>query len=200
MTLWYLARAAGLIALLAATASVVLGALASTGHGTDDRSRDRRVLRQLAHRSAAVVTVAMLGLHVVLVVTDSFVDLSVPGALVPFTAGYRGFALGLGTLAAYGLVAVAISGAARGRLAASARSARHWRALHASAYVVWLLSLGHGILAGTDTGRWWTWVLYAGSAAAVAGALVARLVVADRHESTSSLAAARRQLTTGGVR
>ncbi|KQW49357.1 hypothetical protein ASC77_11825 [Nocardioides sp. Root1257] len=200
MTLWYLARAAGLIAFLAATGSVVLGALASTGHRADDRSRDRRVLRQLAHRSAAVVTVAMLGLHVVLVVTDSFVDLSVPGALVPFTAGYRGFALGLGTLAAYSLAAVAVSGAARGRLAASARSARHWRALHASAYVVWLLSLGHGILAGTDTGRWWTWVLYAGCAAAVAGALVARLVVADRHESTSPLAAARRQLTTGGVR
>ena len=64
MTLWYLARAAGFAALFAATASVTLGALASGTRTHDAQSRDRRVLRQLAHRSAAVVTLAMLALHV----------------------------------------------------------------------------------------------------------------------------------------
>lgn len=200
MTLWYLARAAGFAVLLGATASVVLGALASSNRGTDARTRDRRVLRQLAHRSAAVVTVAMLGLHVALVVTDSYVNLSVPGALVPFTAGYRAFALGLGTLAAYGLAAVAITGAARGRLATSARSASRWRTVHASAYGVWLLAMGHGLLAGTDTGRWWTWTLYGACAAAVSSAVLVRLVSAEKYESTSTLATSRRQLTSGGIR
>jgi sulfoxide reductase heme-binding subunit YedZ len=199
MTLWYLARAAGFMALLAATASVTLGALASSRVADDVRGRDRRILRQLAHRSAAVVTLAMLALHVLLLVTDRFVDLTVPGVLVPFTAGYRGFALGLGTLAAYGLLVVALSGAARGRLAASAKAAQGWRVVHVSAYVAWLLSMAHGILAGTDTGRWWTWLLYAGCAATVSVAVVVRAVSGeDQHDS--ALSAARRKLTPGGIR
>ncbi len=97
----------------------------------DTRGRDRRVLRQLAHRSAAVVTLAMLSVHATLLVVDSYLDLSLPGALVPFTAGYRGFALGLGTLAAYALLVVALTGAARGRLAPSFVASRTWRAVHA---------------------------------------------------------------------
>jgi sulfoxide reductase heme-binding subunit YedZ len=199
MTLWYLARAAGFVALLAATTSVALGALASSRRADDVRGRDRRILRQLAHRSAAVVTLAMLALHVVLLVTDRYVDLTVPGVLVPFTAGYRGFALGLGTLAAYSLLVVAVSGAARGRLAASARAARAWRVVHMSAYVAWLLSMAHGILAGTDTGRWWAWSLYGGCAAVVFVAVVVRAGSAD-DQHDSALSAARRRLIPGGVR
>ncbi|MEP9361645.1 hypothetical protein ABLE68_01680 [Nocardioides sp. CN2-186] len=199
MTLWYLARAAGFAALVAATASVTLGALASSARTHDARSRDRRVLRQLAHRSAAVVTVAMLALHVTLLVLDRFVDVSLPGVLVPFTAGYRAVAVGLGSLATYGLLVVAISGAARGRLAASVRGARAWRAVHLTAYGVWALAMGHGVLAGTDTGSWWTWLLYGGCAVSVLAAVWVRFGAVDRHH-TAPLPTARRQLTSGGVR
>ncbi len=199
MTLWYLARAAGFAALLAATASVTLGALASGARARDAAGRDRRVLRQLAHRSAAIVTVAMLALHVVLIVLDSYVDVSLPGALVPFTAGYRGFALGLGTLATYALLVVALTGAARGRIASSAVGARAWRAVHLSAYGVWVLAMAHGLLAGTDTGTWWSWALYGGCAVSVLTAGWIRVGAADR-EDTAPLPTARRQLTSGGVR
>lgn len=197
--LWYLARAAGFAALLAATASVTLGALSSTGRPHDTRGRDRRVLRQLAHRSAAVVTLAMLSVHVTLLVADSYLDLSLPGALVPFTAGYLWFALGLGTLAAYGLLVVALTGAARGRLAPSFVASRTWRAVHLSAYGVWALAMGHGVLAGTDTGRWWSWALYGGSGLTVLVAGAVRLVAADEHH-TSPMPTARRQLASGGPR
>jgi len=199
MTLWYLARAAGFAALIAATASVSLGALASGSRRTDPRTRDRRVLRQLAHRSAAVVTVAMLALHVILLVLDRYVDVGVPGALVPFTAGYRGVALGLGTLATYALLVVAVTGAARGRIAGSAVGTRGWRAVHLSAYVVWTLAMAHGLLAGSDTGTWWSWVLYAGCALSVVGAVWIRVGTAD-IQHIAPLPTARRQLTSGGVR
>lgn len=141
----------------------------------------------------------MLAIHVVLLVVDSYVDLALPGVLIPFTAGYRGFALGLGTLAVYGLVVVALTGAARGRLAPSVRATRAWRWVHATAYVVWALSMGHGLLAGTDTGRWWTWVIYGGCALSVLVAGAVRIGALDREQG-AALPAARRQLTSGGVR
>jgi methionine sulfoxide reductase heme-binding subunit len=182
MTLWFLARAAGFTALLAATAAVCLGATASgSSPVTRFRHRESRLQLQLAHRSAAVVTLALLGLHAVLLILDSYVDISVPGALVPFTAGYGGFAVGLGTLAMYCLVVVALSGALRGRLAGSPGATRWWRPVHALAYAVWPLSIAHGLLVGSDTGTWWAWTLYGGSALAVAAAVWVRLNAEARH-------------------
>ncbi|MXG91818.1 ferric reductase [Nocardioides flavescens] len=170
MTLWFLARAAGFTAVVAASFAVGLGAL-----GSSSPVASRRVLTQLAHRSAAVLTLAFLALHVVLLVTDSHVDLSALGALVPFTAGWQPVALGLGTLAAYGFGVVSLTGALRGRLAASAGAARAWRGVHLSAYVAWVLAMGHGILAGTDTGAGWALALYAVCAAGVGAAVAVRL-------------------------
>ncbi|MEQ6901669.1 hypothetical protein, partial [Nocardioides sp. YIM 152588] len=150
MTLWYLARAAGFVALIAATLTVVLGAAGSSSRG------EGRVVAQLVHRSAAVLTLAMIGLHAVLLVTDHYVDVSVGGALVPFTAGYRALALGLGTLAVYGFVVLAVTGLLRGRMASSPAAARAWRGVHLTAYATWVLAMAHGVLAGTDTGSPWT--------------------------------------------
>ncbi|MEG9224910.1 ferric reductase [Aeromicrobium sp. Sec7.5] len=192
MTLWYLARAAGLVALIAFTASTVLGALASS------RSRprswaaiDRRFLTQMAHRSAAITGLLALLAHVGILVIDSYVDVSVTGAVVPFTAGFAPFALGLGTLATYAIVLAAVAGAARGRLAASARAARTWRTVHVAAYLGWTLSMGHGLLAGTDTGAMWSTAVYATCGIAVAVAVVIRLIGLDRA-ANQPLATARR--------
>jgi methionine sulfoxide reductase heme-binding subunit len=193
MTLWFLARAAGLMALLGATATVCLGATASgSSPATRVRRRGSRVVLQLAHRSAAVVTLGLLALHAVLLVLDRHVALSVPGALVPFTAGYRGVALGLGTLAVYCLAVVALSGAVRGRLAGSPRATRWWRPVHALAYAAWPLAMAHGLLAGTDTTTRWAWWLYAGCALAVVLAVWARLTAEEQH--VSGPLAVRRQM------
>lgn len=188
MTLWFIARAAGFVALLAASITVALGAAGTTGR------LDHRILAQLVHRSAAVMTLAMLGLHAVLLVLDQYVDVSVRGALVPFTAGYRGYALGLGTLAAYGFVVVAATGALRGRLAGSVRAARAWRGVHLSAYAAWVLAMGHGILAGTDTARGWALALYGASAFVVAAAVAGR-VAAGFRDRRAALPQARRLAT-----
>jgi methionine sulfoxide reductase heme-binding subunit len=193
MTLWFLARAAGFMALLAATATVCLGATASGSTPADRlRRRETRMVLQLAHRSAAVVTLALLALHAGLLVLDSHVAVSVPGALVPFTAGFRGAALGLGTIAMYCFVVAALTGALRGRLAGSARAARWWRPVHALAYAAWPLSIAHGLWAGTDSATWWAWCLYGGSTLAVLVAVWARLG-AEEHHAAGPLAVRRHE-------
>jgi sulfoxide reductase heme-binding subunit YedZ len=203
MTLWFLARAAGFVALLTATVTVTLGTLGSaarpSGGPVDRKHLDRRALAQLVHRSAAVLTMAMLALHGVLLVTDRFVSVSWAGALVPFTAGYRAVALGLGTLALYGFVVVALTGALRGRLIARATwAARTWRAVHVSAYAAWVLALGHGILAGTDTSQRWAQLLYGGSAALVGLAATTRAVALLRHRRSPLPEARRWALASAG--
>lgn len=188
MTLWFLARSAGFVALLAASLTVALGAAGSSSR------RDGRILAQLVHRSAAVVTLAMLGLHAALLVADHYVPVSVAGALVPFSARYRGFALGLGTLAAYTFGVVAATGALRGRLATSARAARAWRLVHVSAYAAWALSVGHGVLAGTDTVRGWALAVY-GVCVALVGVGVLARVIGGLRQRRAPLPAARRAAT-----
>lgn len=195
MTLWYLARAAGFVALLTASVTVALGALGSSSRN------DRRILAHLVHRSSAVLTLALLALHAVLLVADHYVDVSTTGALVPFTAGYRGVALGLGTLAVYGFVVVALSGALRVRLAGSVAAVRAWRGIHLTAYAAWGLAMLHGILAGTDTGLTWALALYLGCGALVSGAVAVRLTARAR-DRRHPLALARRHavVTSGGTR
>ena len=113
----------------------------------------------------------MLGLHVALLVTDSYVDVSLPGALVPFTAGYRAFALGLGTLAAYGLLVVAAD--RRGPRPARGLpprppgpGARCTSRRTPSGCSRWATACSPA----PTPARWWAWALYGGCALAVVAA------------------------------
>lgn len=182
MTIWLLARSTGFVALLAFTASTVLGALAAS-RTSESRIKhiDRRFLLQMAHRSAAVLGLAMLATHATLIILDSFVNVSISGALIPFTAGYRPFALAAGSLSVYAIAAVAVSGAFRGRLATSVAASRRWRWVHLSAYAGWGLAMAHGIFAGTDTGTGWATWIYVACGIAVAAAVAARLTSESRH-------------------
>ncbi|MBC7633565.1 hypothetical protein [Aeromicrobium sp.] len=194
MTLWYLARATGFVALIAFTASTALGALSAVSGGSGARALDNRYLRQMAHRSAAVTGLLMLAVHVTLLVLDVFVNVSLTGALIPFTAGYRPVALGLSSMAVYLFIVAAVSGAARGRLSTSARAARTWRRVHVAAYVGWALSMGHGLLAGSDTGALWSSALYVACGSAVVAAVAIRLHALGDHRANPLVSARTRAL------
>lgn len=201
MTLWFLARALGMVALLGFTASVCLGALASsTGRGRG--AHETRAVRQLAHRSVALVALGALVLHVGLLVLDTHVALSLSSVVVPFTSGFAPLAVGLGTLGVWAFVAAALSGLARGRLAGSRLSPVVWRAVHGAAYGGWALSMAHGVLAGTDTGRPWTTAVYAACGLAVAAAVSLRLLTRPRRTDAvaPTTVPAHRVLVRGGSR
>jgi sulfoxide reductase heme-binding subunit YedZ len=170
MTLWYLARAAGVMALVLFTVTASLGAL-----GAGSREPERRFWLQYVHRSAAVTGLILLLAHVVAVITDSYVSVSASVLVLPFSSGYRPFAVTVGVLAMYGLVLAAVVGAARGRLARSAAFTKRWRSIHIAASVGWLLSIGHSLLAGTDRGTPWMLAITLSCLAAVAISVALRM-------------------------
>jgi DMSO/TMAO reductase YedYZ heme-binding membrane subunit len=170
MNVWLTARGAGLSALILLTISTSLGALVSMRG-----KASLRYVAQYVHRVCAGFGIGVLALHVATIIADSYAHVGVSGALVPFTSGYRATAIGLGTIALYVFLAVAVLGFARGRMAASERGARRWRGVHALSYAAWGIAVVHGFTAGTDSSIGWVRLVYAGCVAAVAGALASRL-------------------------
>ena len=171
MTLWYTARGAGLAALVVLTLSTCLGAMTSV----KIRSVPIRVLTQYTHRAAAAVGLGLIVVHVGTLLADPKAGIGTYGALVPFASSYRPNAVALGSIAAYAFILVASLGAARGRLAASARGARVWRYVHTLAYCGWALAMLHSVNAGSDTALPWVRTLWVLCLLAVLGSVVVRL-------------------------
>ncbi len=121
------------------------------------------------HRFLAILTGSFLAVHVGGLLLDRVVPFGPVQVLVPFSASYRPFAIGLGVVAAELFVAVAITNALRSRL-----PHRLWRRAHYATLGVWLAASVHGVLAGTDRGEPWLLGLYVAAAGAVAAAAVAR--------------------------
>ncbi|MDH2427143.1 hypothetical protein [Sphaerisporangium sp. TRM90804] len=126
---------------------------------------------QALHRALAVVAVGSLIVHVNLQIMRGRV--SAMDAFLPF--GGAGFAVGLGTTAAYLLVLAAATGAFRGRFVGM-RWPWMWRALHVTAYLTWPVAIVHGLTAGRAAPDWVT-LCYAASLVAVGLALLVRLVL-----------------------
>lgn len=165
-SLWFTARGAGLSAMIVLSLAVALGALGSLRGA----SPGTRVVVQYLHRTAAVLGLGLIFVHVSTLILDSKAHVGLAGALIPFAAHYRPNAVALGSLATYAFLLVAAVGAARGRMASSPRGASTWRALHALAYPAWAIAVLHGMLAGTDRGQRWVVLLTIGC---VAGVLIA---------------------------
>ncbi|MCW2525995.1 MAG: hypothetical protein JWM76_855 [Pseudonocardiales bacterium] len=177
MTLWYLARAAGISALIALTVATTLGAL---GSGKTS-AFGRRVVVQYMHRAAAALGVLLIIGHVSALVLDSESGISLSAVAIPFTSSYQPFAVALGNIAAYLLVLVAVTGAARGRMTSSPGAVRAWRAIHLSSYGLWAIAVLHGFLAGSDADLLWVRALDVLMIAAVAVALTIRLRTHSTH-------------------
>jgi methionine sulfoxide reductase heme-binding subunit len=188
MTLWYLARAAGVMALVMFTVAASLGSL-----GAGSKHPEGRFWLQYVHRSAAITGLALLATHVAAVIADPYASVSTSVLIWPLGAGYRPFAMLLGVLALYGLVLAALVGAARGRLARFEGFTKRWRLIHIAASLGWLLSIGHSLLAGTDRGTPWMLAITIGCVLAVGTSVAVRMRRQADHVSTRlSLARARR--------
>jgi sulfoxide reductase heme-binding subunit YedZ len=154
------------------------------------------VLWQYVHRAAALSGVVLLLGHVVLLLLDSFANVGVLGALLPFASGYRPWQVTLGLASMYLIVTVSVTGLLRSKFAASERAARWWRAIHLSSYAAWAMSAWHFLVTGTDSGAWWARAVLFGGIAVVGSGVIARLVdgpaVAPRTQAPPASAQARR--------
>ena len=164
--LWGLNRGTGVVALVLLSVTTVLGVLALGGR---PGRRLPRFVTQAVHRNLALLGVVTVVVHVVTAVADEFVDIRWWQAVVPFTGAHERLWLGVGALALDLLLVVTVSSLLRTRL-----RPRVWRGLHASAYLLWLTSILHGIGMGSDL-RDRLWVVTVGCAATVCTAGAWRL-------------------------
>lgn len=169
---------AGVLALVSLSVTVLWG-LAAT-----DRmvlKSGHRLLAQAVHRGTGIAGLGFLALHIWVKIAQGHTDAT--AAAVPFTDGARPGLIGLGTLAAYVFIAVAVTGAVRGAFTGITAS-RWWRGLHMSAYAAWGFALVHGLRAGRPAAGY-ALVGYAICLVAVAVRLALRL--RDSRRNTGEL-------------
>ena len=140
---WYLSRSSGIVALVLLVASMVWGVLLAT---RALKPHDRPAWLLDLHRWLGGMALVMTGLHVLGLVLDGYVSFGFAEVLVPGTSEYRPFAVALGVVSMYLMIAVQASSYLKRRL-----SARVWRTVHTSSYgLVWVATI-HAGMAGTDT-------------------------------------------------
>lgn len=142
---WITSRAAGIAALLLASAAVGLG-LALGGRIAKARSQDLRPL----HEALSLATLAALGVHAVALLGDGFLHPSVADIAIPFAGDYQRFWQTIGIVSGWMLLIFGLSYYARARI-----GVQRWRTLHRYTALAWVLSVGHSLGEGTDAGKVW---------------------------------------------
>ena len=166
---WYLTRASGAVALVLLTISVVIGIAAIA------RMRGPGVPRFVVdgvHRTASLLAVVFLVIHIITAVLDSFASVSLLDGVIPFAGSYRPLWLGLGAVAFDLLLAVVITSLVRARMGHSA-----WRGVHWLAYASWPVAVVHGFGTGSDVHQTWLQAINVACIAAVLLAIVARAMI-----------------------
>ncbi len=162
---WVTSRAAGAVALLAASASVTLGV--SQGAGWI-RGRSKRDLRPL-HEALSIATLVAVAVHGLALLGDRFIGYSFAEIAVPFASSYQPFWTAIGVIAGWGLFALGLSYYARGAIGPA-----RWRTLHRATAAFWGLAVVHSLVMGTDHGELWFLVAVGALTLPAALALLAR--------------------------
>jgi sulfoxide reductase heme-binding subunit YedZ len=171
---WITSRAAGGAALLLASAAVAVGLMIGSKR-QDSNKRDLRAI----HEALSLTTLAMVALHGVSLLGDSYLNPGVAGIGIPFVGFYRPLWTGLGIIAGYGLAALGLTYYVRDRIGAA-----RWRKLHRVTALFWVLAIVHTIGAGSDAAQLW-FLLIAG-ALVVPAALLLALRWLDRWWNASA--------------
>ena len=174
---WITSRAAGGAALLLASSSVAFGLMMSSKR----KGPDKRDLRAI-HEALSLATLAMVALHGLALLGDSFLNPGLSGIAVPFASAYRPLWTGLGIVAGYGLAVLGLTYYARNRIGAA-----RWRRVHRLTAAFWLLAVVHTIGAGSDAAQ--GWFLLGGGALVLPAALLLILRWLGRAASPSAAGA-----------
>lgn len=180
--LWYTTRSTGLVALVLLTWSMALGLLSSVRY---QRPGWPRFVTLGLHRNVSLLALAFTAIHVLTTVLDSFVNIPLQDAFIPFISSYRPFWTGLGAIALDLMIALTVTSLLRARM-----SLRAWRFVHWGAYLCWPVAVLHGLGTGTDTPVRWVLALTAACVLTVAGLTLWRLAVGWPTYAAARLAGA----------
>ena len=142
---WITSRAAGILALLLATAAVTVGLLMG-GRLVRRRGPDLRA----THEALALATLAAIAVHAGALLFDSFLSATVLDVAIPFISSYNRLFTTLGILCGWATALLGLSYYWRSRIGVA-----RWRRLHRYTALVWVLSIVHAIGEGADAGQPW---------------------------------------------
>lgn len=165
---WWTSRATGFLAYVALWASMILGLMISA-RGLDGVINRKTVLE--LHQQWTLSAAIAIAVHVAVIVTDPYVDMSWRGAAIPGDSVYMPGSVALGTIGMWGVAVLAISSWLQRRVGYTT-----WRVIHASAFGTFVISLVHGYLAGTDSATLGAQALYVGTAALLLGGVLFRVL------------------------
>jgi len=178
---WIASRSAGVVALLAVTASVILGLLMA--NGLPRRKGAGRVLLSL-HESTALAGLVAIAVHGITLLGDPWMHASLWDISVPFSIGYRPLWTSLGIVAGWIAALLGLSYYVRKRV-----GPRLWRKLHRATVLAWALGLAHTIGAGTDASERWLQITMLAGSVAVVFLFLRRTVPGDPRREAAQRAA-----------
>jgi sulfoxide reductase heme-binding subunit YedZ len=187
---WITSRAAGGAALILASAAVAVGLMVSAKRPAAAKSAASKGDLRAIHEALSLTTLAMVALHGLSLLGDSFLNPGLTGIAIPFVGSYRPLWTGLGIVAGYGLAGLGLTYYLRDRIGAA-----RWRLLHRFTAVFWVLAIIHTIGAGSDAAQ--LWFLIISGAVVIPAALLVALRWADRWWSAP--VAPRAQGPAGGA-
>ena len=153
--MWYITRAAGLIAYLLLWLSTAWGLAVSS------KILDHFLQRTFTfdfHQFISLLAIAFTILHIGVLVLDRFQPFSIGQILVPFIAPYRPAWVGLGVISFYVILLVTVTFYLRKRIGMKA-----FRVIHVLSLLGYLGVTAHGYFAGTDTPLLATQLMYSGT-------------------------------------
>jgi sulfoxide reductase heme-binding subunit YedZ len=143
--IWITARAAGIAALVLVSASVGAGVALSgrldTASGSDLR---------IAHEALSLAAFAMIALHVVALLEDSYFHPSIAAIAIPVELDYREPYMAIGIFGGWGTILLGLSYYVRGLIGIA-----RWKVLHRLTALAWVLSVIHTLGEGSDSGAAW---------------------------------------------
>jgi predicted ferric reductase len=173
---WYLSRATAFVSLSLLWLSMALG-LGMTNKMA--RLWPGAPAAFAIHEYVSLLGLAFAVFHALVILGDHYINFTLLQLLIPFsTTDYRPFWVGIGQLAFYTWLILAISFYIRPVI-----GQKFWRILHYASFAMYLMGIFHGLFSGTDTSTGWAQTYYWISAGSLLFLLIYRILAAvmDKH-------------------
>lgn len=157
---WHITRAAGLTTYLLLFVIITYGLLMSL----QMISPAYRPLATKLHKSAVYWGIFFALVHGGILLVDKHLTFSLADILLPFWSNHHTWKMGMGILAFYSIVLIAI---VSNSVIIKAVGRKMWKSIHYLAFPCYLLALFHGYQLGTDSKNWFIISLYATTASIV---------------------------------
>jgi predicted ferric reductase len=154
--LWYITRAAGLVAYFLLWLSTAWG-LAVTSKIFDPLLH--RAFTYDMHQFISLLAIGFAFLHVAVLIGDRYLPFSVADILVPFIAPYRPIWVGVGVIGLYLTLLVTVTFYIRKWI-----GQKMFRMIHLASFLGYAGVTVHGLLSGTDSPLWTVQLMYGGTA------------------------------------